>query len=104
MQSAAATAAPIPNRPLKWQLHEGAAGAFTINQLDHRGFSHLVANVSGASIETAHMLKAAPELLRGVEAAIATLDGAFAREQSPVVIAALRQLRKVLAAARPDRK
>jgi hypothetical protein len=98
MLPAAATAAPISNRPLKWQIHPSAADAFTINQLDQRGFPHRIATITGASPENARMLKAAPELLRGVQAAIGTLDGAFACEQSPVITAALRQLRKALAA------
>jgi hypothetical protein len=93
MPTAAATAGPIQNRPLKWQIHESGGSSFTINQRDQRGFS-LIANVSGATPENARMLKAAPELLRAVKSAVGVLDSAFAREQSPVVTAALRQLRK----------
>jgi hypothetical protein len=55
--------------------------------------------ITGATPENAHMLKAAPELLRGVQSAIGTLDSVFAFEKSPTVSTALRQLRRALAAA-----
>src|SRR5690242_6446047 len=81
-----------PDRPPPWEVHQVGEKTFTINQLDGRGFSHLIATVTGATPETAHMLRAAPELLRAVEAAVGVLDAALGKEQSPVVVTALRQL------------
>jgi hypothetical protein len=60
MLPVAATAAPISNRPLKWQIHESASASFTINQLDQRGFPHRIATITGATLKTPACLELRP--------------------------------------------